>query len=136
MKKYFVAGFFCLFLMLTLCACAITDQRTQKIKDLEYTLVRDYEVPQTFLDKIEEQKQDAFKLTYFDGEALYIAKGYGKQETGGYSITMKELYLTENAIYFATDFCGPKKGENVTEGASYPYIVVKTEMIDKPVVFE
>ena len=81
------------------------------------------------MDKIEEQKEEAMKLTYLEDEYLYIVKGYGMQDTGGYSISVKELYLTENAIYFLTDFHGPKKGEVVADSPSYPYIVIKLEKI-------
>lgn len=136
MKKHFVAGFLCLYAMLLLCACQPVAQRTQKVRDLAYTVVKESEIPEAFLDKIEERKEEAFRLTYLDNDYLYIAKGYGKQDTGGYSITMKELFLAENAVYFATELHGPRKGETVVDGESYPFIVVKTEAIEKPVIFE
>ena len=47
----------------------------------------------------EERKAENFKLTYSDKQYLYICIGYGEQETGGYSIAVNELYLTDNAIY-------------------------------------
>ena len=77
-----------------------------------------------------------FKLTYDDNEYLYIAKGYGKQKTGGYSIFVTNLYASSNTIYFETELIGPKKGENVNSEESYPYIVVKLESTKQPVVFK
>ena len=52
-----------------------------------------------------------FKLTYTDDKNLYIAVGYGAQPTGGYSISIRELYLTENSIVLATELMGPEKGK-------------------------
>ena len=62
--------------------------------------------------------------------------GYGPQSTGGYSIAVKELYLTSNSIVIDTELLGPEKGENPAPETSYPYVVVKTEFSQKPVVFE
>ena len=77
-----------------------------------------------------------FKTTYeLDGD-LYIVRGYGEQETGGYSICIRDLYLTSNAILFDTELVGPRKGEQVSSGPSYPYIVIKTEKRDESTIFE
>jgi hypothetical protein len=74
-------------------------------------------------------------MTYSDGEYLYIARGYGEQETGGYSITVQELYLTEDAVVFSGALYGPQNGEQVTQSKSYPYIVIKLELLELPVTF-
>ena len=86
--------------------------------------------------RIQEKKQDAFKLTYSDDQSLYIVSGYGVQETGGYSITVEQLYLSENTIVFDTELMGPAKGETGNSGPSCPYIVVKTEYLEEPVIFQ
>ena len=65
-----------------------------------------------------------------------IVRGYGEQETGGYSICIRDLYLTSNAIIFDTELIGPRKGETISKSPSYPYIVVKVELRDENVVFE
>lgn len=119
-----------------LAGCGLTATSSDKVQDLEYTVVEEDEVPQELLGEIEKQKENYFKLTYKDGEYLYIASGYGAQDTGGYSIQVKELYLTSNAIYFDTELFGPQKGETVHQAVTYPYIVVKTESREEPVVFE
>ena len=62
--------------------------------------------------------------------------GYGEQMTGGYSIEVRELYLTENAIVIDTELKGPQKGEEVGVEKSYPYIVVRTEYLENPVIFQ
>ena len=86
---------------------------------------------------IEKQKKEAdFKLTYEDDGQLYIVRGYGEQETGGYSIAVKEVYLTKNAICFHTMLIGPGEAEEKTKAPSYPYIVVQVKSQDKNVIFE
>lgn len=62
--------------------------------------------------------------------------GYGEQESGGYSIAVKELYLTENAIVADTELIGPQSGEETGVEKSYPYVVVKTEYLEHPVIFQ
>ena len=118
-----------------LCACGMENPSTEKIRDLEYTVVEDEDLPAQLMEKIEEHKTEAFKLTYQDEQYLYVVQGYGQQETGGYSIRLKEFYLTEDAICFATELYGPKKEETVCEGATFPYIVVKTEKREECVLF-
>lgn len=116
--------------------CGVEKTDNRKLEDLSYTILEDKEVPQEFLAIIEERKEQIFKLTYTDEENLYIAVGYGVQQTGGYSISINECYHTQNAIYFDTTLIGPSKGEQVNEAKSYPYLVIKTKNLEKNVVFE
>ena len=85
---------------------------------------------------MEEKRKGEFKLTYEEEGQLYLCIGYGEQKTSGYSIAVNELYLSENAIYFDTSLIGPSKEEQVAESVSYPCLVVRTEYVDKPVVFQ
>jgi hypothetical protein len=121
-----------------LTGCGKQQDKLAKIKDLEFTVVAQENIPETLLQAIEEKKTESFKVTYQDNGFLYIAAGYGEQQTGGYSITVNALYETENAVYFDTTLLGPEPGEKEgkKESKSYPYVVIKTEMTEKPVVFE
>lgn len=119
-----------------LSGCSMEESSNEKLRDLEFTIVEENNIPQELLQKIEEKKGSEFKMTHKDNESLYICVGYGEQETGGYSIAVNDLYLTSNAIYINTNLIGPSKDEKISEGLSYPYIVVKTEYMDKSVVFE
>ena len=94
------------------------------------------DIPEELQNDIEEKKAADFKMTYKDSKFLYIVRGYGEQETGGYSICIRDLYLTSNAIIFDTELIGPRKGETISKSPSYPYIVVKVELRDENVVFE
>ena len=93
------------------------------------------EPPKELYDILEEKKTESFKLTYEEDDKLYLCVGYGQQESGGYSIAVNDLYLTENAIYFDTSLIGPGPEEAKGE-VSNPYLTVQTKYLDKPVVFQ
>lgn len=121
-----------------LVGCRKETDPTEKIKDLEFTVLAEDNIPEELKSVIEEKKANAFKVTYQDNGFLYICVGYGEQVSGGYSITVNQLYLTENAIYADTTLLGPDpaQGAEVKKSSpSYPYVVIKTEFVDKPVVF-
>ena len=128
------------FLVLCLLAgCGRHRDPREKIKELEFTVLAEENIPEELRTVIEEKKSSAFKVTYQDNGFLYICVGYGQQVSGGYSITVNALYLTDNAIYADTTLLGPDPADPATEkkkAPSCPYIVLKTEFIDKPVVFE
>ena len=107
-----------------------------KVRDLEFTVTGEADVPEELQKIISEKKTSPFKLTYSNDQNLYIVVGYGEQPTGGYSISVDDLYLTDNSIVIDTELKGPEKGETPGEEKSYPYIVVKTEFLENPVVFQ
>lgn len=136
MGKWMLWVWFTVLVISAASGCGLEKMDEQKLEDLSYTILEEKEIPQEFLAIIEEKKEQIFKLTYTDEENLYIAVGYGVQQTGGYSISVNQCYLTENAIYFDTTLIGPSKGEQVNEAKSYPYLVIKTKYLEKNVVFE
>lgn len=119
-----------------LSGCSVGDDDGDKVRDLEFTVVGEADVPEELRNIIAEKISQAFKLTYSDNENLYIVIGYGPQSTGGYSIAVEDLYLTENSIVIDTELIGPGKGETAAAETSYPYVVVKTEYLENPVVFQ
>lgn len=119
-----------------LAGCKQEDTEVKKIKDLEFTVVEDADLPGELKEIIDEKKENPFKLSYSNKDYLYIVVGYGKQNSGGYSIAVDELYLTANAIYIDTNLIGPTQDDVVTQGVTYPYVVVKMEFMDESVVFE
>lgn len=108
----------------------------EKVKDLEFTVVGQNEIPKELMDMIEQKKAEEFRLTYTSGENLYIAVGYGEQQTGGFSISVPEFYLTENSMVIKTELQGPEQGSQQAASPSYPFIVIKTKFIEEPVVFQ
>lgn len=135
MKKIILA-ILCISLLVSALGCSSKKLSTQKLRDIDFTVVDEDDIPDELEDMIEEKEHEPFKLTYADQGELYIAVGYGEQKTSGYSIEVKELYETENAIYIHTNLIGPSNDERVLERKTYPYIVVKLEYVDKNVVFE
>lgn len=121
---------------IVLSGCTIKDGSDMRLRDVEFTVLAEDEIPPEFLDFIIGKQSDPFKLTYTTDQYLYIAAGYGKQETGGYSIAVKDCYMTENALVFDTELIGPSTSEDSIPGASYPYIVIKTERTDATVIFQ
>ncbi len=124
------------FAFLCLTGCGMSQAGGAKVADIDYTVVEDEKVPKDLLKTIEEKKKADFKMTYEEGEHLYIVRGYGQQETGGYSIAVSDIYLTSNAIYFKTTLIGPGESSEAAKAPSYPYIVVKVEKQGKNVVFD
>ena len=124
------------FVVRCLTACSVEKDDLKKVRDLEFTVVGETDLPEELKQVIGEKKTAPFKMTYTDDQNLYIAVGYGEQENGGYSISVRELYLTENAIVADTELLGPESAEQTGAEKSYPYIVVKTEYLEEPVIFQ
>ena len=95
-----------------LSGCSVSREDKDKVRDLEFQVAAQGELPQELSKLIAQKVSQPFKLTYTDSQNLYIAVGYGAQPTGGYSISVKELYLTENSIILQTELMGPEKGED------------------------
>ncbi|NLG04701.1 MAG: protease complex subunit PrcB family protein [Clostridia bacterium] len=133
-RKILFLGVLAVVLMIGGCKAEITGY--EKVSDLNYTVMNKDEIPEDLAAIIEEKKENIFKFTYSDQQFLYIVIGYGMQESGGYDIQIRDLYLTSNAIFFDTELIGPKKADETMKGSSYPYLVVKTELMDQRVIFE
>lgn len=123
-------------IMIGLTGCKAKDTEVKKLKDLDFTVVEDADIPGELKEIIDEKKEEPFKLSYSNKDYLYIVVGYGKQNSGGYSIAVDDLYLTDNAIYIDTNLIGPSSEDMVSQGVTYPYVVVKLEYREERVVFE
>lgn len=119
-----------------LSGCSVEKNNGDKVRDLEFTVVGEAELPEELRSIVAEKKAQPFKLTYSDNANLYIVVGYGPQSTGGYSIAVEELYLTDNSIVINTELLGPEKGSAEAQDTSYPFVVVKTEYLENPVIFK
>lgn len=122
--------------MISFVCVSCSKKQDEKVMDIEFTVCDDSRVPDKLLEQIEKRKTNKFGISYNDGDNLYIAKGYGRQETGGYSIRVTDLYTTAESVVVKTELIGPGEKDLVLRGASYPYVVVMTENIDLPVDFE
>ena len=122
--------------MLFVSGCTLASQEKIKLRDLDFTVLSQEMIPEQLLPILEEKKAAPFQITYTDNTNLYICIGYGEQKTGGYSIAVNELYLTDSNIVIDTSLLGPKPSEKENPQPSYPYIVVKTEYLEQTVTFE
>lgn len=134
--KRFLSVLMIMCVLFSLGGCQLMESESVKLRDLEFTILSEDVLPDELKTMIDERKAAAFKMTYADTEALYICIGYGEQATGGYSITLEELYLAEDAIYVETTLLGPDAEAQASKTPSYPYIVIKTEKLDRTVICE
>ena len=119
-----------------LSGCTLLSEERIKLRDLDFTVLSEEKIPEELMSIIEEKKKEPFQITYTDKEYLYICVGYGEQATGGYSIAVNELYLTDTAVYASTSLLGPESADKNNATPSYPCIVIKTEYLDQTVIFE
>ncbi len=133
MKRIYLTVFL---LLIVLTGCISRPQKTEKLRDLEFTVLSKEDVPEELKEQIMQNQHMPFRLTYADQGKLYIAEGYGAQLKTGYSVEVTGLYETENAIYFHTNLLGPKKGEETKDITTFPYVVVMLDEIEKTVVFD
>ncbi len=140
MKKRRIArrSLLCLLLAVSvlLAGCTYLSDEKIKLRDLDFTVLGEEMIPKELKSIIEEKKGTPFQITYTDNVNLYICIGYGEQETGGYSIAVEELYLTNDNICVDTSLLGPEAADKSNRIPSYPYIVLKTEYLEQTVIFE
>ena len=117
-------------------ACGKENTTIHQIKDLDFQIVMKEQAPEEVVQLIDEKKHNSFSFTYKEENKLYICVGYGKKNSGGYSITVESLFEADNAVYVDTNLIGPSKEDIEIGGNSYPCLVIQTEDIDKSVVFE
>lgn len=134
-KRAWIGILWAVWILTMAAGCTAKTESQEKLQDLAYTLVPDAELPDELRSLIEEKKANAFKLSYTADGKLYIVVGYGSQETGGYSVVVNEVYLTENAIVVDCDLVGPEAGEKVSGTATYPYIVICMEEREESILF-
>ena len=135
MKKTSVLLGVVLWSLFFLSGCNFIRIEEEPRKPLEYSIVKNENLPAELAALIQEKKGKAFQLTYQSEKDLFLIRGYGQQMSGGYSIQVAELSASSATIFFKTRLIGPEK-ENQSGAPSYPYIAVKTDYREEPVLFE
>lgn len=138
-RRYMEKGFRTIVLAILAAAlfsgCGISEKGPDRVRNLEYTVTESEDLPEGLTEKMEQKKKSSFHFAYEDGEFMYLAIGYGEQKTGGYSIQIRDCYLSQEGVVVDTELIGPRKGEEVSEGASFPVIVLKLELRKENVIF-
>ena len=93
---------------LLLTGCGLLSKENVKLRDLDFTVLSEEKIPEELKTVIAEKGTEPFQLTYSDNQNLYISIGYGEQKTGGYSIAVDALYLTDNAKPTAMEIANKK----------------------------
>lgn len=124
------------FLLAYLAGCGEQVKKPEKIKDVEYTVQEESLVPEELLAKMKEKQKEPFQMTYVTDGYLYIARGYGAQETSGYSIRVTDLYEAAEGLVFSAELIGPAKDEPVLKVETYPYMVVKLKDMGLDILFQ
>lgn len=135
MKKW-TAGILLIVMCCSLWGCSIEKVRAKDGVKPEYTVMKEEDFPDKVRELVEQNREKEFQITYQDNGFLYLMKGYGKQETGGYSIQVQDLSLWDNAIHLETMLLGPEEGEELTGEPSFPCLVIKMKYREEPVIFE
>lgn len=91
-------------LALLLSGCRFVRVEEEERKPVDYTVVERRDIPEELSRLMEEKKEKEFQLSYETGEDLYLAKGYGRQMSGGYSIQVEELGESSNGIFLLQNF--------------------------------
>ncbi len=135
MKKW-TARILLIVMCCSLWGCSIEKVRAKDGVKPEYTVMKEEDFPDKVRELVEQNREKEFQMTYQDNGFLYLMKGYGKQETGGYSIQVQDLSLWNNAIHLETMLLGPEEGEELTGEPSFPCLVIKMKYREEPVIFE
>lgn len=133
----FLVLLFCLIFALS--GCDKKDQVRAK-KDIDFTVCSRENLPEELFTIIEEKKDKVCKFTYTNGSFMYIVVCYGEKERENINVVVNDLFMTSNAIYIdttlKTDAITATDSVAVGEYSMYPYIVLKCEKYDVPVVFD
>lgn len=136
MRKIRILAAGTVLILLTLTACSSPKKSAPERTELVYTVEDIRNLPQELQNIIEEHKKQEIRLSYTDGSDLYLIRGYGEQQTGGYSIAVRECSEDEQSILLDTMLIGPHNPEEMKEEPSYPYVVLKTEQKEKEIIIQ
>lgn len=127
-------------LLLCLCGCSAEVLHREEGRQLDFTVTARSELPEEVEAVLDEKLGTSFETACQYGDSLYLICGYPVQESGGYSIRVNHLTATKDAIYFQAELIGPGSDETTestkNSTSTAPWLVVKTEYLDLPVIFE
>lgn len=120
--------------------CGVWTVEEQKTGEIKYEIMKHTEIPEELKQEIQDAKKSEMWISYADtgnnGGNMYVVRGYGRQETTGYSIEINECYETENTIVVCTTLLGPQKKEKTHKKETYPYIVIEMPYTEKKIIYE
>ena len=72
-----IAGVGCLILMLLVAMGCRSSEEDVKLQDLNGTVMTQENIPTPLKEELEVRQKEEFRITYEDGEYLYLCVGYG-----------------------------------------------------------
>ena len=116
--------------------CGKRENNGGKLTPVKFTVVKKDDLPEEVTKAVEKKGQKKFLLTCGWDDSLYIARGYGIQSSGGYSIQVDYVNENDKEIHIKTRLVGPDSREKQKEAVSCPFIVVKVTENNKAVIFD
>lgn len=115
--------------------CSVITISDKKETDLDYEIIEYHYLDYHLKDLYNSYYSENNRITYDDGNYMYLFIFYGKMPSGGYSVNIKELYSTASNIIVDTTLTGPQKEETTAEKESFPAIVLKIKSSSKTVIY-
>lgn len=128
-----------LVLLFSLTGCGKGEGQRER-QEINFTVCSREMLPEELYTIIEEKKEKVCKFTYVNGSYMYIVVCYGEKDRENLNVVVNDLFMTDNAIYIdttlRTDKASSQDSQVVGELSMYPYIVLRCEKYDVPVVFD
>jgi len=109
-------------------------------QEIDFTVCAREQLPEELFNIIEEKKDKVCKFSYTNGSFMYIVVCYGEREKENLNVVVNDLFMTSNAIYIdttlKTDQSTSQDAVATGEYSMYPYIVIKCDKYDLPVVYD
>ena len=136
-KRVMLAAVVLLLLMMVIsCGEKQKPKRTyESMQDAVYEIVSGSDVPHKVNEKIFKERDKGFGFSYRDNEGMYSAFGFGRQNTGGFSIQLAAVKENEDEILIEAKLIAPAPEEVVSTSPSYPYMILKMDNTEKNVEF-
>jgi hypothetical protein len=121
-----------------LSGCSVIKKDSSKVMGLEYTVVKEEEIPVELKKLIEAKKANTLRMTYatffYNGFNVCLAVRDVKIiiQCNLHGVTAYNFIFMN---FFSVDLLGPEAGEDITELPTTPYIVLKIEKREESVVF-
>ena len=122
--------------LLLISGCNFIRIEEEPRKPLEYSIVKNEEIPAELAALIQEKKKNEFQLTYQSEKELFLIKGYGQQMSGGYSISVEACVLADDGIHVLFQLHGPAADETIVKEPSWPCVVLKLPYREGEIFFD
>lgn len=126
-----------LFLFILLLCCSVGCGKTDSKNQFNgFTVISINDVPEELKSEIKQRYKSPFELTYPTGKSdLYLVKGYGRQDSPGYNISVEDIYYSDAGLVVDTNLSEPEGNDYLSATPTYPYIIIKIEYTEDSVIF-